>query len=159
MVEESRYFSSSGPLPGHILALIISTITGEAPCHECSSRIETMNENGWLWCWRNRTLIAKWLVDEAAKRGHKIGHNKALALILAAFRTVMSDKKALTRHAYQVEATDHDSAIEKAKTGKNVKVVQSSTTAEQYTATEEVPQKGASTKIRGGAGPAEAIIS
>src|SRR6266404_4709925 len=98
MVEESRYFSSSGPLPGHILALIISTITGEAPCHECSSRIETMNENGWLWCWRNRTLIAKWLVDEAAKRGHKIGHNKALALILAAFRTVMSDKKALTRH-------------------------------------------------------------
>jgi len=140
-----------------------------------------MNENGWLWCWRNRTLIAKWLVDEAAKRGHKIGHNKALALILAAFRTVMSDKKALTRHladlkrrgmsifivrkvinssvAYQVEATDHDSAIEKAKTGKNVKVVQSSTTAEQYTATEEVPQKGASTKIRGGAGPAEAIIS
>ena len=73
--------------PGDIFASIIFKITGQnaGGCGPCRDRIKQMNDWGWIECWRNRNTIVAWLVEEAARRKHKIDNSAAVTLLKAAF--------------------------------------------------------------------------
>jgi hypothetical protein len=73
--------------PGSLLSSLIFKVTGQSTktCGVCGARMGMMDRNGWRWCWKNRSTIIGWVLDEAAKRGHKINNQVALALLKATF--------------------------------------------------------------------------
>lgn len=60
--------------PGRLLKRVIEWLTGEPPRATCSckDRAKQMDRWGWRGCWRERRVIAGWLVGEAKKRGHAV---------------------------------------------------------------------------------------
>lgn len=76
--------------PGSVLKAAIKAATGEVPSPNCActARARQMNAWGWTGCIRNRKTILKWLTEEAAKRGHKVGTWQALGLLRAAWKEV-----------------------------------------------------------------------
>jgi hypothetical protein len=86
VIKYSPYPSKVGP--GSLLALIIHQITGQVPssCMACNERVRKMNIWGWLGCWQHRDEIIQWLVEEAAKLGHKIDGKIVYGLLRAAVK-------------------------------------------------------------------------
>jgi hypothetical protein len=82
--QQPRLKAVSGP--GNVFSFVIRRITGVLPCGCCREHIAQMNQWGWLKCWRNRKMIAGWLREEAAKRGHVITDRVAMDLLVAAWR-------------------------------------------------------------------------
>lgn len=81
--------------PGSVLKVAIRLVTGEQPSSGCgcTDRAEQMNAWGWWGCWKQRKTIAGWLVEEARQRGHTLEADKALPLLLAAWREVRSRRR------------------------------------------------------------------
>lgn len=73
--------------PGTIFSDLIFKITGEKLSSDDSyNKKKQMNQWGWLESWNNRKIILKWLIEEAEKRGYKIGEDRALSLLREAFK-------------------------------------------------------------------------
>ena len=85
--------SKSGP--GDMLAVAIKQLTGIAPCSRCRARQHQMNRWGWWGCWRNRSTIAEWLLQEARARGIATTEDGIMRLLLKTFKSAASHRKAM----------------------------------------------------------------
>ena len=81
--------------PGRVLSSAIKAVTGESvlSCGTCGTRVQQMNEWGWLGCLKERQTIITWLQEAASLRGHQVDDTKAWQLLRAAWREARNKNK------------------------------------------------------------------
>jgi hypothetical protein len=86
--------------PGDLLSYVVREVTGQvaASCGPCRDCITEMNNNGWFWCWTNRSKIEQRLIQAAINQGYSITNESAKGLVVAAFKQFSKFRKTKGKH-------------------------------------------------------------